>query len=121
MAYGNSGNDVSLVTGADLSTHQYKMVRFGATDLQLCGAGLKAHGILQDKPASGVVGCVRKGGISQVVCGGNVSKGAEFTSDSAGRAVTATSGDEINGVALEAGTVGGIIPCLPMCQGGPTA
>jgi hypothetical protein len=121
VGYGNSGNDVSLVAGADLTTHQYKMVRFASTNLQLCGAGLKAHGILQDKPDDTEVGAVRRGGISQVVCGGDVSKGSEFTSDSAGRAVEATSGDEINGVALEAGTVGGIIPCLPMAQGGPTA
>jgi hypothetical protein len=114
MAYEIPGYGFTLVTGADLSTHQYKFVDVNSSGLAvLASAGADAHGVVQNKPASGRAATVVNRGISKVVAGAAVAAGAQVTGDSSGRAVTATTGNKIHGTALQAaGGAGEIIPVL---------
>jgi hypothetical protein len=105
MAYEIPGYGFTLVTGADLSTHQYKFVDVNSSGLAvLASAGADAHGVVQNKPASGRAATVVNRGISKVVAGAAVAAGAQ---------VTATTGNKIHGTALQAaGGAGEIIPVL---------
>jgi hypothetical protein len=51
---------------------------------------------------------VHKGGIGEVEYGGNVTKGDFLTADSQGRAVVASTGNRIIGIAEESGVLGDI-------------
>ncbi len=64
--------------------------------------------------ASGLltVDLLSKGGTMQVVCGGTVACGASVKPDSAGKAVTVSSGAAY-GIALQGGTSGAIIEVMP--------
>jgi hypothetical protein len=49
------------------------------------------HGVLQNDPASGAVCQIAYSGVSKVVAGASITLGANLMSDTAGRAITATS------------------------------
>lgn len=51
-------------------------------------------------------------GEAEVLCGGSVSAGSSFTSDSNGKAVTASAGEKAVGILLESGVSGTIVRCL---------
>jgi hypothetical protein len=106
---------VTLEAGADLSTKQFYFVSV-ASDGQIdpTGDGLDADGVLQDAPAAaGRAALVAIAGKVKVVCGGAVTRGGPVASDSAGKAVNATTaGDIILGTALETGADGRIIEIL---------
>jgi len=51
-------------------------------------------------------------GLPEVQCGGTFATGAPLTSDAAGRAVAATTGQRIVGFALEAGIVDAVVTYL---------
>ncbi|MBC7340958.1 MAG: DUF2190 family protein [Clostridia bacterium] len=113
MAYEIPVFDVSLVAGADLSAAQYRFVKVNADgNAVLAGNGEMAVGVLQDKPGPGVAGQVRVLGVTKVVAGGAIAKGALVASDADGKAkaaVAATanttsgaiSGSHAAGIALE--------------------
>jgi hypothetical protein len=89
---------------ADLSTHQFKFVTMTSTGaaLNTVAKGL-IDGVLQDKPnALAQPANVAFSGVSKVVAGAIVAKGALVMSDATGKAVTATSTGYICGRALEA-------------------
>lgn len=101
---------VGISASADLSAKQFCAVKFsGDKTVTFAGAGEKSCGILQDKPVSGEACNVAKGGISKAKIGGNVAAGANLMSDAAGVLITATSGNHVVAVALEAGVSGDII------------
>ena len=82
--------DESFVAGADLSTHQYKVVKLHtvAGQVVLAGAG-EGFGVLQNKPESGQEAQVRVFGLSRVVTkGSNAESGDDYFSDADGFAVT---------------------------------
>lgn len=111
----NIGYDITVDAGADLSSSQFLFLLQAGT---VCGAGGKALGVLQNNPKSAQGAGVRVMGVSKVVFGGSVSAGDYVSSDSQGRAVTATpasvsagtpeplAGSHVIGIALEAGAVG---------------
>jgi hypothetical protein len=121
--YEESLKCVTLEAGQDLSASQFCFVSIaGDGQVDPTGAGALADGVLQNDPnATGTAATVAIGGISRVVCGGIVSRGALITSDASGRAVAATIGTEIAGRALAAGTVGALIPVLLKLSGRATA
>lgn len=104
----------SFPAGADLSAAQFLFVKLNSSgQIILAGAGEDAIGILQDKPAAaGRAGAVGVRGRSKVVFGGTVAIGAYVTSDAAGKAVTAGSGEKTLGICVEGGaadTIGSVL------------
>ena len=98
----------SLVAGADLSSSQHHLVKVSAANtVVLAGAGELAIGVVANKPASGEAAEVLAGIIVPVVAGAAVEARAEVASDASGKAVTATTGDRVFGVALTASSADG--------------
>lgn len=104
---------VTVEASGDLSSSQYLFVTVNSSNqAAVAGAGAKADGVLQDKPAAqGRAACVGTNGRSKIVCGADLSSnvGAELTSDASGRAVVATTGDYIMGTLTIAGSAAGEI------------
>jgi hypothetical protein len=74
-------------------------------------------GVLYDLPQVGQNGNVRlrASGTSNIQCGATVNAGDKVTIDATSRAITTTTaGNELQGIALEAGVVGQIIEILPI-------
>lgn len=97
MAYGQEGDRVAYAADADYSTTgQYRAVKRSTTGIVLCGANSVAFlGVLQDDPAAGEAGTVKTGGLSKAVAGAAFAAGIQLTTDSAGRFVTATTGQQV--------------------------
>jgi len=97
------GKARNFIAGADLSAEQYTFVKRGSGDVVVqCDAGEAAIGVLWNDPASGRAATVIVGGEPMVYAGAAVAVGAEVTPDAEGRAVTATSTDEVVGIARSA-------------------
>jgi hypothetical protein len=99
----------SVPASADLSAHQYKIVEYdGSSELALSATGGNGGFILLDKPnAKGVNGTILLAGKGKVIFGDTVAAGAFLTNEvTTGHAITATTGDAVIGVALEAGVDG---------------
>jgi hypothetical protein len=100
------GGDITRLAAADYSaaTEQYKIVRASsATQVTTTTAATQIPlGILQNRPASGQAAQVRvnSGATSKCVAGAAVTAGAEVMSDGSGRAITATTTNEVVGIAL---------------------
>lgn len=107
--------------GADLSTHQYKAVKYdGSGNLAVCGLGESASGFLQNDPnAAGKSGDVMKLGITRAIAGAAIAtKGLKLASDASGRVIVASTGHHVIGISEgTAGALGDIIPVL-VCLGG---
>lgn len=102
----------TLKASADLSANQYHFASISGTGtVGLCGAGLEAIGVIQNKPASGDVVELDCDGVTKVVAGAAITPGTEarVMSDGTGRAITATSTNKVLGFALEAATAAGQI------------
>lgn len=97
-----------LVATADLSSSQYKFVNLDGT---LSGAGELAF-ILVDKPGDTEVGTIVLQGKEKVTAGGSITKGDKIASDASGDAVTATTGDEVLGIAMEDAADGDVFMIL---------
>lgn len=119
MAYEQRGMSVGQeVAAADLSAKQFYLVAMSSTGWNVAGAGTYVDGALQNKPASGAVCDVMVDGISKVVAGAAIAKGARIASTAAGKAVTAVTNDYSFGVALQAALADGdIISVLIVHQG----
>lgn len=106
MAIQDPGLDFSGVTaGADLSAKQFFAVKITGADLavNLASTGGEAIlGILQNKPTSGQSADVRFSGVTKAIAGAAYSRGAKLMTDTSGRLITATSTNNVVGLALEA-------------------
>jgi hypothetical protein len=104
MAVSSEPKILAFKAGADLSAHQFKHVKFGA-DAQtviLCGLGERAVGVLQNAPKLGEVAEVAiYGAGAKVKCVGVLAKGASFSSDANGFAITALTTHNCTGIAYE--------------------
>jgi hypothetical protein len=123
MAVENLGKCLTFEASADLSTYQYRFVKTDANgQIELCGDGEAADGILQNKPAAAgrAAQVALPGCISKVVSGAVVAKNALVASDANGRAVTAVSGDYILGKALEAAGAADVKIAILFQKGGAT-
>lgn len=113
---------VTRVAGADLSAKQFYIVKLQSdrTVVLASAATDFLYGAVQLGAASGgnvSVALRNKDGTFKVVLGGTVAVNDALTSDSAGKAVaTTTSGDEVLGIAQEAGVSGQVIEYLPLVR-----
>lgn len=115
-----------LITAADLSAHQYKVVELSSGNIRVppaaSGDGCEAIGVLQDKPGSGFTGEVIVFGYTKVVAAEAIAVGdyliaqASDTAADAGKVLVGTmNGDEavadevIIGRALQAASADGEI------------
>lgn len=103
--YGNF-TAASFEAAADLSSHQFKIVKLTADGkVNLANAdNQQSLGILQNSPQAGEAAAVLRtpGAETRVIAGGAVaSAGLFLASDANGLAVVATSGECVWGVALQ--------------------
>lgn len=102
---------------AEDATAAYLIAKQGTNDNQVLKSGAAAANQL------GVVcqpGTVKIGdrvdvvllGEAEVMCGGSIDSGKSFTSDAAGQAVAATTGQRALGIVLETGEKDVIVRCL---------
>ena len=108
--------DLSYQAAADYytSSKQFYIMKLNSSGYaELSGAADAAMiGPLQNKPKQYEAASVRHLGISKVICGASFSAGTKLTSDSSGKATTATAGQKYFGTAQEAGVSGRIISVL---------
>lgn len=111
----NTGLDITVDAGADLSAAQFHIVELDGT---LAGAGALGFP-LQNKPDTiGQAAVLRKGGTSKVVAGAAFVKGAKLAANGTGRAITAGGGDNVVGIAGEAAGADGNIVTMEVVQQG---
>jgi hypothetical protein len=104
---------ITLNAGADLSSKQYTFIKINSSGKAVNTVdGERSIGVLQDKPTLDRAGAIAHAGISKVVAGGTIASGAAVASDLNGKAITATTGKQILGYALEAGANNRIISVL---------
>ncbi len=108
---------ITLEAGEDLSAEQYRFVDIDTARARSCvvtgdGGTARTVGVLQNAPdAVGNAATVGVQGVSRVEAGAAVVVGALVSADATGKAVTATTGERVLGVALEAASATGeIIP-----------
>lgn len=112
MAYEGTLRSIpGLEASADLSTKQFYLIDIGATGAAVnTTAGGIVDGVLQNKPnAAGQEANVAFSGVSKVVAGAAITRGARVASDANGKVVAAVSTDHVCGTALEAATADGDI------------
>jgi hypothetical protein len=114
MAYEEALTNISIVADGDQSGNQYKFMKLGADGIDVQdSSGAACVGVLQTKPADGTMGAVAISGISKMVAGAALTRGAAVQSDAQGRAIAAVSGGYPQGVAVEAASAAGeIVPVL---------
>jgi hypothetical protein len=116
------GGNRSFKSATDLSAKQNFIVKLSASEtVALASAATDVFiGTIENKPtSSGTVSVVmRHGGrTGLVVAGGTITRGDKLTSDSAGKAVTTTTGaDQVLGIALESAVAGDVVEYSP-CWG----
>ena len=112
---------LNLLAGADLSSHQYKIVYLSAAktvSLQTT-AGAGGIGILQNEPAaSGRSAQVAISGRVKALAGAVVAAGVKVTNDATGRIVTAQGDDEVLGESVIAGAAAGDVMEVVVSQQG---
>ena len=113
MAYEEALQKISAPVDTDMSAKQYFFVDMDTDGtLKLIGDGVKAIGVLQDKPDGSVnptVGAVGMVGVTKVFAGEAIAVGDDIASDSASKGKTAATGDIVLGRALTAASGAGVI------------
>lgn len=121
MASYTSSSRRGFKAGADLSAAQFSAVKLDTNGnvILAVAATDQVIGVLENGPKANDTADVflRSGnGSYKIKAGGTIAIGQKLTIDSSGRAIyvtgTPTAGNEIVGVALEAGVVGQIIEVL---------
>ena len=105
----------AFTAGADLSTHQYKLVKFDSTNnsVILCGNAEKPIGVLMNAPASGDLAEVALQGGAKVKIGTTMSTlGGSIASAANGVARAAVAGEWAIGTQQDSGVSGDIIPII---------
>lgn len=101
---------IAETAAADLTTKLYRFGKYTSTGINVC--------TVQGEKADGVIGGMMKrvGAVGDgvdlyierkftVQCGGSFNKGDELTTDANGKAIAASAGDYVNGIATEAGVL----------------
>lgn len=115
MAYElqGSGGIMSLTALADMTGSQYLAVAGDVTSGQVVvntSAGSRSLGVLQNNPRINQPCAIWRGSsITKWLAGATIAQFANVTTDGAGKAKTATGGDIVHGVALEAGVNGALV------------
>lgn len=91
----------SYEAGADLTESQFRFVKWDGDSVVRAEAGEAAAGVLLNDPNEDGAARVGYFGVLKVEAGDTVTAGAEVTSDADGKAVAATTGDIVLGIARE--------------------
>lgn len=118
MSYSEALTKITLPAHADYSAKQYRAVSINTSGrAELTGAGAEAAGVLQNKPdAQDVAATVAINGVTKMHAGESISKGDKIASDADGDAVTAGTGDNIIGQAIESASSGELFAMLIKIQ-----
>jgi hypothetical protein len=120
MASQNRKRSFTFEAGADLSSDQFKFVKISAGQVVLQDtAGASCVGVLQTTASAqgrAVEVACGPGQIVKVIAGGTVAQDAKVQSDEDGEALTAASGDHVQGIALTGGDAGELIEVLLMSE-----
>lgn len=119
MAYEQGLQCLSLVAAADLSAKQFYFVYVdGDGKAALCGVGgMRAFGVLQNKPTAGQIASVAYSGVTKVVAGATITPDDPIMTTASGTADVAVGaaspGNFARGQAIEGGASGETITmCL---------
>lgn len=120
MASMKNKNSISLPAGADLSSDQFKFVKLSSGQVVLQdSAGASCLGVLIT-PASAAGRAVEvatgSGQVVKVIAGGTVAVDAKVQSDASGLAITAASGDHVQGTCVKGGASGELIEVLLLSE-----
>jgi len=123
MATDSNLQCITLEAGQDLSAKQYYFIAH-ASDGQIDPVGTlgaNADGVLQNAPSvAGQPATVGIFGVSKVVANAAITRGAQVSSASNGKATTALTTHRVLGIALEAAAADGdIISVLLKVNGAP--
>ena len=111
MATGTNIFSTTLTAGVDLSANQWCAVAASA-------AGSAVLGVLTNPAAAGLSVTVQVAGIGKILVGTTaVTHGDKISVDTAGRAVTATSGQYVLGTARESAAAGTLVSVLLLPAG----
>jgi hypothetical protein len=100
---GSSALSQSMTAAADLSAKQNYLVKVTAANtVNLAGNGELAIGSLINAPAAAATAHVQVVGVASVSAGAAVAAGAQVAADANGQGVTATTGEKVIGIALNA-------------------
>lgn len=107
---------VSVIAGADVSIYRFVQLQTDGKFDHVGAAQGRADGIAAEGAADTeeFPMVIPNGAIAKVVCGGDVTVGAQVASDNAGKCIAhvTTAGNYILGVALDAGGDGDVIRIL---------
>lgn len=118
------GQDINLPTAVDLSAAQYKFVYMVAGLIVLATTGVRALGILQNKPvgtsAKHAAAQVRMFGFSKYLSGGSISSGNGImpNTTSAGDGIAATTDHNLQAAMAIGDSVSGDIAACVLTPGG---
>ena len=114
MAYQNYKSLGTLLAASSLTGSQYLFAKVdSAGKIAVAGAGELAIGVIENKPGAGEPVTVAIYGVIKVKAGATFAAGAKIAANAAGKAITATTGQQINGIALEAaGAVDQVVSVL---------
>jgi hypothetical protein len=109
MAYEIPGFSYTLVSVADLSASQFRFVDVNnAGKAVVPSLGGPVVGVRNNKPRANEEATVVGTGISIVEAGAAITVGAYVTTDATGRVITAATGHQIHGRALETASGAGV-------------
>jgi len=113
MASMNKKRCLTFEAGADLSSAQFRFVKLSSGQVvQQDTAGGSCAGVLitpADAQGKAVEVACSDGQIVKIVAGAAVAQDAKVQSDASGRAITAATGDHVQGTALQAASAAGEI------------
>lgn len=112
-SYEYDGQTIGRVAGEDLSSAKNRFVKIesGTGDVILpTSAGDDVIGVTQTNPGDQENVSIQIDGAPKVEAGGSVTRSDDIATDADGKAVTATSSDQIVGEAFENASSGDLIP-----------
>lgn len=115
MAYEEALTCITMPAAADLSASQFCFVYQDSNGrAALAGEGVRAIGVLQNKPAAqDREARIAIAGVTKVLCGGSITSGNPVSVGANGKATAVGSSDDQQmGVARAAGAANRIIPML---------
>lgn len=108
----------SVSIDTNLADKEYFFVTMDTTDEHVVNLAAAATAVIFPllEGANGATtatrGTIAVGGQAKMKLGGSVNAGAKLTSDGAGKAITASSGNNVGAIALAGGVDGDIIPVV---------
>lgn len=108
-----AGGIMALTALVDMTASQYLAVAGDVASGQVVvntTAGSRSLGVLQNNPRINQACAIWRGSsITKWVAGATIAQFANVTTDATGKAKTASGGDVVHGVALEAGVTGALV------------